>query len=74
MLCGWHLVPSPYPSSVWGPPETERRRRRAEALYELEKTFAEEGWPSEFVYDEKHDLYRSFDRGLASTFDLSVVA
>ena len=35
------------------------RRRRAASLYELEALFAEEGWSSkEFVYDEKHDLYR----------------
>ena len=28
-------------------------------LYELETGFREEGWPSkEFVYDEKHNLYR----------------
>jgi hypothetical protein len=38
------------------------RRRRAETLYELEKSFREEGWPSDgFVYDEEHDLYRFAD-------------
>jgi hypothetical protein len=38
---------------------SHERRRRAEALYELETGFREEGWASEeFVYDEKHDLYR----------------
>jgi hypothetical protein len=34
------------------------RRCRAEALYELETGFREEGWPSDFVYDAEHDLYR----------------
>ena len=27
-------------------------------LYELEASFRERGWPSDFVYDEQHDLYR----------------
>jgi hypothetical protein len=35
------------------------RRCRAEALYEVETGFREQGWPSEeFVYDAEHDLYR----------------
>ena len=34
------------------------RRCRAEALYEVETGFREQGWPSEeFVYDAEHDLY-----------------
>jgi hypothetical protein len=49
--------PSPYTPPVCGVPDEERRRRRAESLYETEKLFAEEGWPSDLVYDEKHDLY-----------------
>ena len=27
-------------------------------LYELETGFREQYWPSDFVYDEKQDLYR----------------
>jgi hypothetical protein len=43
-------------------PDSETRRRRAAALYEVETGFREEGWPSEeFVYDEEHDLYRFAD-------------
>ena len=54
--------PSPYTPPVWGIPDREKRRRRAEGLYELEKAFREEGWPSDgFVYDEEHDLYRFAD-------------
>jgi hypothetical protein len=34
------------------------RRRRAASLYELEALFAEEGWPSDLVYDAAYDLYR----------------
>ncbi len=37
------------------------RRRRAEALYEVEMGFREAGLPSEFVYDEEHDLFRFAD-------------
>jgi hypothetical protein len=37
------------------------RRRRAESLYELEKLFVEEGWPSDLIYDTEHDLYRFAD-------------
>jgi hypothetical protein len=44
---------------VCGLPDSETRRRRATALYEVEIGFREEGWPSEeFVYDAEHDLYR----------------
>ena len=47
---------------MWGIPESERRRRRAETLYELEAEFAKQGWPSDyFVYDAEHDLYRFAD-------------
>jgi hypothetical protein len=47
---------------MWGSPKSEMRRSRAEALYELETGFREEGWPSEeFVYDGEHDLYRFAD-------------
>src|SRR5918998_5547540 len=31
--------PSPYTPPVWGIPDREKRRRRAEGLYELEKAF-----------------------------------
>jgi hypothetical protein len=50
----------PYTPPVWGS-GNERRRRRAEMLYELEKAFGEDDWFSSgeyFVYDEQHDLYR----------------
>jgi hypothetical protein len=44
---------------VWGVSDKEKRRRTAEALYELETEFREDGWNTEeFVYDEEHDLYR----------------
>ena len=47
---------------MWGVSDKEKRRRRAETLYELEALFAEEGWASEeFAYDEEHDLYRFAD-------------
>jgi len=35
----------------------ERRRRRAQALYEFETALYEEGYP-DFVYDEGQDLFR----------------
>jgi len=35
----------------------ERRRRRAQALYEFETALHEEGYPH-FVYDEGQDLFR----------------
>ena len=38
--------------------KSERRRHGAEMLYELETAFREHGWPSDFVYDAEHDLYR----------------
>ena len=43
---------------MWGIPDSERRCRRAEALYEIETGFREDGWPSDFVHDAEHDLYR----------------
>jgi hypothetical protein len=44
---------------MWGLSKNEKRRSRAEALYELETGLREEGWPSEeLVYDAEHDLYR----------------
>lgn len=46
---------------MWGIPESEKRRRVAETLYELEKLFREDDWFSSveyFVYDAEHDLYR----------------
>ena len=49
---------------MWGLSDSQMRRRKAAALYELEALFAaEEGlWPSEdFVYDEEHELYRFAD-------------
>ena len=40
-------------------PDRERRRRKAEMLYELEMGFREMGWPTDkdFVYDVEHDLF-----------------
>ena len=50
---------APYTLLMWGLSHSEKRRNRAEALYELEMGFGEQGWPSkEFVYDAEHDLYR----------------
>ena len=43
---------------MWGVPESEQRHHGAEMLYELETGFREHGWPSDFVYDPEHDLYR----------------
>jgi hypothetical protein len=39
------------------PSDRERRRRRANALYEFELVLCEEGI-SDFVYDEGEDLFR----------------
>ena len=58
-LWGWDVAIGPVHFPVWGLSDSEKCRRGAEALYELETGFREDGWPSEeFVYDEKHDLYR----------------
>jgi len=44
---------------MWGWSDSEMRRRKAAALYELEALFAEEGWlTGDFVYDAEHELYR----------------
>ena len=44
---------------MWGWSDSQMRRRKAAALYELEALFAEQGWPTEdFVYDAEHELYR----------------
>jgi hypothetical protein len=43
---------------MWGLSKSEQRRRGAEMLYELEMAFRENGWPANFVYDAKYDLYR----------------
>ena len=43
---------------MWGLSKSERRRHGAEMLHELETGFREQGWPSDFVYDDKRDLYR----------------
>ena len=45
---------------MWGWSNSQMRRRKAAALYELRALFAKEGcWPTEdFVYDEEHELYR----------------
>ncbi len=43
---------------MWGLSKREMRRRGAEMLYELETAFMEQSWPSDFVYDTEHDLYR----------------
>jgi hypothetical protein len=54
--------PVPYTYPKWGLSKNEKRRSRAEALYELETGLREEGWPSEeLVYDAEHDLYRFSD-------------
>ncbi len=37
------------------------RRRRAEALHDFETALRDMGEPSEFLYDEEHDLYRFED-------------
>ncbi len=58
-ILGGVLHLAPYTSLVGSIPESEMRRRRAAALYEIETVFREEGSPSEdFVYDEENDLYR----------------
>jgi hypothetical protein len=44
-------------SEEWPIPPAELRRRQAEALYEIEMLFREEGLSS-FVYDEEKDLFR----------------
>jgi hypothetical protein len=36
----------------------QRRRRRAQALYEFEMALHEEGSIPDFIYDEKRDLFR----------------
>ena len=41
------------------------RRSGAEMLYELETGFREDDWPSDFVYDAEHDLYRFPDGAFA---------
>ena len=46
---------------MWNIPESKIRRRRAETLYELEMGFREASLPSEFVYDEEHNLFRFAD-------------
>ena len=44
---------------MWGWSDSQMRRRKAAALYELEALFAEEGWlTGDFVYDAEHELYR----------------
>ncbi len=40
--------------------DRERRRRRANVLYEFEKALHEEG-TSDFIYDEGEDLFRFGD-------------
>jgi hypothetical protein len=58
-LRGGILLFKPYTPPMWGSSKSKRRRGGAEAFYELETGFREEGWPSEeFVYDAEHDLYR----------------
>ena len=61
LLSGVDHTPRYHTPLVWGLSDSEMRRRRAEALYELETGFREEGWPSDMVYDAKHDLYRFSD-------------
>ena len=43
---------------MWGSFKSEMRCRGAKMLYELETAFRKDGWPSDFVYDAEHDLYR----------------
>jgi hypothetical protein len=51
---------------MWGLFKNEKRRSRAEALYELETGLREEGWPSEeLVHDAEHVLYRFADGAFA---------
>jgi hypothetical protein len=38
--------------------DQERRRRRANALYEFEMALREEGEIQDFAYDEEQDLFR----------------
>ena len=52
---------APYTPPMWGIPESEKRRHGAEMLFKLETALMENGWPSDFVYDAEHDLYRSPD-------------
>lgn len=62
LTLGVILTPPSYTLLVWGIPEREMRRCRAETRYELEALFAEAGWYSEeLIYDEEHDLYRFAD-------------
>ncbi len=44
----------------WGRLTAEGRRQAAECLYELEMLFREDGC-SDFIYDEKNDLFRFRD-------------
>jgi hypothetical protein len=44
-------------SQQWPIPPQELMRRQAEALYEIEMFFREEGL-SDFVYDQEKDLFR----------------
>ena len=50
---------------MWGSSKSEMRRSGAEMLYELETGFREDYWPSDFVYDAEHDLYRFADGAFA---------
>ena len=51
-------------SEEWPIPPAELRRRQAEALYDTEMFFREEGLSS-FVYNEQKDLLRFPDGGFA---------
>jgi hypothetical protein len=55
---GWGCYGSTYASIVRGIPDSEKRRRGAEMIYELETEFRKAGWPEDFVYDEEQDVYR----------------
>jgi hypothetical protein len=51
---------------VRGLSDREKRRRKAQMLYELEAGLRVEGVPSEeFIYDGEQDLYRFPDREFA---------
>jgi hypothetical protein len=49
-------------SQEWPIPPAELQRRQAQALYDIEMFFREEGLSS-FVYDEERDLFRFKEDG-----------
>ncbi len=57
---------------MWGKPDKEMRRRRAEALYEFETALRAMGETSEFLYDEEHALYRFTDGEFAFSREYAI--